>query len=151
MGLFNNNNNNNKEKKTVWYQGVIDKEKENIKKVFYFEDYNIENGSVFILTNDNKIIYGEKNKEGKTYKTFIISDIIKVDTFVKSKVIHQNQWWNIMNFTMEDIEKVEYIELNDFLEQNKNEYKKLKVIKCNIKITSIVGKRIIFIHISIIK
>ena len=112
MGLFNNNNNNNnKEKKTVWYQGVIDKEKENIKKVFYFEDYNIENGSVFILTNDDKIIYGEKNKEGKTYKTFIISDIIKVDTFVKSKVIHQNQWWNIMNFTMEDIEKVEYIEL----------------------------------------
>ena len=56
MGLFNNNNNNNKEKKTVLYQGVIDKEKENIKKVFYFEDYNIENGSVFILTNDDKII-----------------------------------------------------------------------------------------------
>ena len=30
MGLFNNNN---KEKKTVWYQGVIDKEKENLNKL----------------------------------------------------------------------------------------------------------------------
>lgn len=86
--------------------------KNNSKKVFKFGLYRY-----VVLTNDDKIvfIYDEdkphKQEQIKTIDKIIdINDILKVDIICHTKTKQVRQWWNIVLFTMEEKQQLEYME-----------------------------------------
>ena len=111
MGLFNNKKEENKTQELQWYEAIIEENKNNTKKLFDF-GCNMYIGTIIILTNDNKIICASRKNGSETEcKTANIEDILKVEMMVQSKVKSQRQWWNPLLFTMEEVSRIEYVEL----------------------------------------
>ena len=109
MGLFNSN----KDTKTPeysWSQLIIDAYKDRAKKIVDF-GCTINQGSMIILTNDDKVViirkkYGEEN----TAREIEIKDIMKVELNVVTKNKVKQSIFSLVQ-TYETIKTIDYIEL----------------------------------------
>ena len=89
------------------------------------EQYRMNSKKIFevgfaesiILTNDNKIvfIYDEnvqhRESTKRIDKVIAIDDMLKVDISCKTNTKYVHQWYNILVYTMEYKEQIQYLEL----------------------------------------
>ena len=90
----------------------IEQYRMNSKKIF-----EVGSAESIILTNDNKIvfIYDEnvqhREPTKRIDKVIAIDDILKVDITCKTSTKYVHQWYNILVYTMEYKEQIQYLEL----------------------------------------
>lgn len=110
MGIFNSKKEDIQEVSKAWYEEIQEKYVDNTKKVFNFGCSNLK-GDIIILTNDNKIVYGNKNGKDYFIDEIDISDIMKVDINAMMKNKTRHQWYNLLVLSFEETSKLEYLEL----------------------------------------
>lgn len=89
------------------------------------EQYRINSKKIFevgsaesiVLTNDNKIVFvydenvQHRESAKRIDKVIAIDDILKVDITCKTSTKYVHQWYNILVYTMEYKEQIQYLEL----------------------------------------
>lgn len=89
------------------------------------EEYRMNSKKIFevgfaesiILTNDGKIVFvydenvQHRESAKRIDKVIAIDDILKVDITCKTSTKYVHQWYNILVYTMEYKEQIQYLEL----------------------------------------
>ena len=89
------------------------------------EQYRMNSKKIFevgfaesiVLTNDNKIVFAydenvqHRESTKRIDKVIAIDDILKVDISCKTNTKYVHQWYNVLVFTMEYKEQIQYLEL----------------------------------------
>ena len=89
------------------------------------EQYRMNSKKIFevgfaesiVLTNDNKIVFvydenmQHRESTKRIDKVIAIDDILKVDISCKTNTKYVHQWYNILVYTMEYKEQIQYLEL----------------------------------------
>ena len=90
----------------------IEQYRMNSKKIF-----EVGSAESIVLTNDNKIVFvydenvQHRESAKRIDKVMAIDDILKVDITCKTSTKYVHQWYNILVYTMEYKEQIQYLEL----------------------------------------
>lgn len=90
----------------------IEEYRMNSKKIF-----EVGSAESIVLTNDNKIVFvydenvQHRESAKRIDKVIAIDDILKVDITCKTNTKYVHQWYNILVYTMEYKEQIQYLEL----------------------------------------
>lgn len=90
----------------------IEQYRMNSKKIF-----EVGSCESIILTNDNKIVFvydenvQHRESTKRIDKIIDIDDILKVDMTCKTNTKYVHQWYNVLVYTMECKEQIQYLEL----------------------------------------
>ena len=90
----------------------IEEYRMNSKKIF-----EVGSAESIVLTNDNKIVFvydenvQHRESAKRIDKVIAIDDILKVDMTCKTNTKYVHQWYNILVYTMEYKEQIQYLEL----------------------------------------